>query len=368
LAVYGESVLPRNRRSRLQSNSAFSDLDYAIYFGASERRADLLVTSLNNPPIRGTQARQRVPFGDSVLTLVVAPRQSLAGTFPQQLPWIILIVGIGLTLGAGALTMRLIQRRRGAEELAGRLEHAVGENQRLYAEQRTIAQTLQHALLPEQLPQIPGVQASARFEAGEQGVEIGGDWYDVIPLGDQRLLVVVGDVTGRGLRAAATMASLRYAIEAYAAQNDPPDTILTKLSKLLSVTEDGQLATVLCALVDVGARQVTVTSAGHLPPLLISGDGSEYVESEVGPPIGVEEGATYTSTTVAVPAAATFLAFTDGLVERRDEPLDRGLERLREAATGNHVALPELLSNLVSQLRYGPAEDDTAIVGLRWTD
>ncbi len=367
-AAYGERTLPANRRSRLQSNSAFSDLDYAIYLGRPQRPRDLLVTSVRHPPIRGRQAKERVPFGNTVLTLVVAPREALAGTFPQRLPWIIVIVGVVLTLGAAAMTVRLIQRRRAAEDLAGRLERAVGENQRLYAEQRDIAQTLQHALLPDELPQIGGAEASARFEPGDQGVEIGGDWYDVIPLAERRLLVVVGDVTGRGLRAAATMASLRYAIHAYAAQSDSPATILTNLSKLLSVTASGQLATVLCVLVDVDARLLTITSAGHLPPLLISGDHGEYIESEIGLPVGVEAGATYTSTTVAAPPAATFIAFTDGLVERRGESLDRGLARLRDAATGNHAGLPELLSKLVTQLHHGRAEDDTAIVGLRWSD
>ena len=368
-AAYGESSLPGNRRSRLERNSAFSDLDYALYLGHSEHARDLLVTSLDHLPIRGRQSRATtIPFGDTVLTLVVAPREALSGALPQRLPWIIAIAGALLTLGAAAVTMRLIQRRRAAELLAGRLGRAVGENRRLYAEQRTIAQTLQHALLPDALPRIEGAEASARYEPGERGVDIGGDWYDLIPRDDQRLLLIVGDVSGRGLRAAATMASLRYAIHAYAAQNDAPATILAKLSKILSVTATGQLATVLCALIDIGSRQVTISSAGHLPPLLISGDQGRFVESEVGLPIGVREGAVYSSTTVTVAPGATFLAFTDGLVERRGEPLDRGLARLRDAATAGHDGLPELLARLVNELRHAPSEDDTAIVGVRWRD
>jgi serine phosphatase RsbU (regulator of sigma subunit) len=368
LAAYGETVVPSNRRSRLQSNSAFSDLDYALYLGGAERARNLLVASLDHRPIRGRQARLKVPFGDRALTLVVAPRQPLAGSLPQRLPWIIGIVGVVLSVGAAALTLRLVQRRRNAEDLARRLERAVDANRQLYAEQRTIAQTLQHALLPDALPVLRGAEASARYEPGEPGVEIGGDWYDVIPVGDDRLLVVVGDVSGRGLRAAATMASLRYAIHAYAAQNDPPATILAKLSRILDVTISGQLATVLCALVDIPARQVTVTSAGHLPPLLISDHHGQYIESEIGLPIGVEDGASYTSITVAAPHAATFLAFTDGLVERRGESLDRGLARLRDAAVANRAELPKLLAELVVELRRMPSEDDTAIVGVRWRD
>ena len=183
------------------------------------------------------------------------------------------------------------------------------------------------------MPKIHGVEASARYETGVKGVDVGGDWYDLIALDDRRLLLVVGDVSGRGLRAAATMAALRFAIHAYAAQNDPPDAILTKLSKLVNVRRSGQLATILCALVDVEAHRLTVTSAGHLPPLLISNGTGTFVQSEVGVPIGVRSGAKYTSTSIDTPPAATLLAFTDGLVERRGESIDAGLARLQRAAS-----------------------------------
>jgi serine phosphatase RsbU (regulator of sigma subunit) len=213
-----------------------------------------------------------------------------------------------------------------------------------------------------------GAEASARFQPGERGVEIGGDWYDVIELDRRRVMVVVGDVSGRGLGAASTMASLRFAIHAYAAQDDPPETILTKLSRLVSVSAEGRLATVLCSVVDIDTREVTVTSAGHLPPLLIGTGGSEYVRSQVGLPVGVDDDASYTSTTVTAPPAATILLYTDGLVERRGESLDEGLARLQRAAGANHAGLPELLSGLLTDLRHEPSEDDTAIVGVRWTN
>jgi serine phosphatase RsbU (regulator of sigma subunit) len=366
-AVYAESALPANRRSRFERNSAFSDLHYAIYLGRAQNPSQLLVTDVTRLPMRGRTARQTLPFGDTALTLVVARRVSLSGTLPQRLPLIILIVGLVLALGAGAVTARLIARRRAAENLAVELEHAVRENEALYAEQRTIAQTLQHALLPAELPGIDGTEASGRYEPGEEGVEIGGDWYDVIPFDEQRLLTVVGDVSGRGLRAATTMASLRYAIHAYAAQSDPPDAILNKLSSLLRVTTTGQFATVLCVLLDVGAREITVASAGHLPPLLVFDGQGDYLEPDVGPPIGIETPATYTPITVKVPAQATLLAFTDGLVERRGESIDLGLARLRDAAVGTDGNLADLLAGLVRELRHGHSDDDTAIVGLRWT-
>jgi serine phosphatase RsbU (regulator of sigma subunit) len=119
--------------------------------------------------------------------------------------------------------------------------------------------------------------------------------------------------------------------------------------------------------VDVERREISVTSAGHLPPLLIRNGDGHYVESKVGLPIGVEAGSSYTSTTISAPPAATLVAFTDGLVEHRGEDLDQSLARLRHAAIGRDTALPELLTKLVSELQSGPSKDDIAILGLRWT-
>jgi hypothetical protein len=366
--AYAESALPVNRHSRFQSSSSFADLDYALYLGRTQSNANLLVSDLKTLPIRGRHASISIPFGNNAFTFVVTPRRPLGGTFAERLPWLIAIIGLLLSLGAAALTARLIGRRGQAERLARSLELIADENRRLYAEQRTIAQTLQHALLPERLPKIHGVEASARYETGVKGIEIGGDWYDLIALDDSRLLLVVGDVSGRGLRAAATMAALRFAIHAYAAQNDPPDAILSKLSRLVNVGRSGQLATILCALVDVEAHKLTVTSAGHLPPLLISDGTGTFVQSEVGVPIGVRSGAAYTSTSIDTPPSATLLAFTDGLVERRGESIDAGLDRLKRAASTNHVGLDELLGRVLDDLRYEGGEDDTAIAALRWLD
>ena len=360
-AVYAERPLPADRRSRYQSSSAFAGLNYAVYFGKTERALDLLVTDLKHLPQTGTTAAEAIPFGTATLTLVMSPRASLEGALPQDLPWIIAVVGVMLSAGAALAALSLIIRRHDAEVLAVRLALTASENQRLYAEQRSIAKTLQHALLPDQLPQLPGTQASGLYQAGERGVDIGGDWYDVIGIDERRLLVVVGDVSGRGLKAATTMAELRYAIRAYAVQGDPPDAILTKLSQLLRTSVTGQLATILCVMFDAEQRELSVTSAGHLPPLLIDGGTGRFVHSDVGLPVGVDVDASYRSVTARLGEEGTLLAYTDGLVEHRGESLDEGLARLQEAATKETVPLPELLSKLLSEL---PASaDDVAIVG-----
>jgi serine phosphatase RsbU (regulator of sigma subunit) len=161
------------------------------------------------------------------------------------------------------------------------------------------------------------------------------------------------------------MAALRFAIHAYAVQGDGPPTFLPKLSRLVSVVDDRLLATVLCALIDAPTREVSITSAGHLPPLMISADGSEFVATEVGLPVGVDRDASYSSTTVTAPEGGTLLAFTDGLVERRGESIEVGLERLRLQVSPNHGALDQMLTDVLRELRREPS-DDTAIAGIRW--
>jgi hypothetical protein len=364
-AVYAEGILPPSRYAAPQKNAAFNDLNYALYLGPSPRSSELLIATVRHLPLPGRHDIVRVPFGTTTLTVAVAARGSLAGSLPQQLPWIIAIVGVLLTLGATALTVRLIKRRRATERLADQLEETAAENERLYAEQRGIAQTLQHALLPASLPQFAGLQISARYEAGAEGVEVGGDWYDVIELGTGRLLLVVGDVSGKGLPAATAMAALRFAIHAYAAEGDDPTSFLPKLSGLINVYEDKQMATVLCAVIDTEARQVTITNAGHLPPLLIAEHGSSFLETPVGLPVGVDRASAYSSVTVSAPPGATFLAYTDGLVERRGESIEVGLERLRAEVSSNHVPLDQLLNRVVDDLRHD-APDDTAVAGVRW--
>lgn len=365
--TYAETALPSNRREAVQSNAAFSDLDFAIYFGRTQQPQDLLISTVPSLPLPSPRATAVVGFGTGFFTLVASAKHPLAGSLTQHLPLIIALVGVVLTLLATALTLRLVERRHHAEHLASELERVAAENRWLYAEQREISQSLQHALLPASLPSVAGLQTAARYVAGEAGMEIGGDWYDVIPVSREAVMIVVGDVSGKGLRAASTMASLRFAIHAYAIQRDAPATILSKLSRLLSVAETGQIATVLCAMVNLEEREITLASAGHLPPLLIAAGRGEYLNPAVGVPIGVEEGAQYDSTRVPVPAGATLLAFTDGLVERKNESLDQGLERLRNVATPNHVELPELLTRVLDELRQPAAQDDTALVGIRWT-
>jgi serine phosphatase RsbU (regulator of sigma subunit) len=365
-AVYAEKPLPADRRSTLEKNSAFSDLNYALYLGHSKRTSDVLVTSLKHLPIEGRQASDVVPFGAGVFTIVVSPNGSLGGAFFERLPWIIAVVGLLLSLAAALMTDRLARRRQRAEQLAGILDRVAAENREMYTEQRSIAQTLQHALLPDTLPEFDGLLVGACYVPAASGIDVGGDWYDVVAAGDGRVLIMIGDVSGHGLRAATTMASLRHASLAYAAQDPSPSSVLAQLSDFVNGGTHDYFATMLCALVDVRAHRLTVGSAGHLPPLLIDGDGGRFAQLDANVPIGVARKSPYLETAVSVRPNTTLIAFTDGLVERRGEVLDVGLERLRDAATNTARALDDLLLDLAHGLASEGHHDDTAIVGIRW--
>jgi serine phosphatase RsbU (regulator of sigma subunit) len=365
-AAYGESPLPADRRSRTASTQGFSDLHYALYLGKSRAPGQLLVTDVNRLPLSGRTASTVVPFGDASLALVVSPKDSLGGSFFADLPWIIAVFGALMSIAAALMTDRIVRRRAYAERLASTLDRVASENRRMYDQQRGIAQTLQHALLPASLPEVHGVETSARYVPAASGIDVGGDWYDLLLVGEDNLFLLIGDVSGHGLEAATTMASVRYAALAYAAKDPRPAAVLDSLSAFVAKAPTRYLATVMCALLDVHAGRMTIASAGHLPPLLISGQDSAFVDQRTGPAIGVSLDARYEETTVAMPPSATLIAFTDGLVERRGEVLDVGLERLRDTADGPPVALEDLIGRIVSNMASPDHDDDTAIVGVRW--
>jgi serine phosphatase RsbU (regulator of sigma subunit) len=366
-AVYAENALPADRRSRIESNSAFSDLYYVLYLGHSRRSSDLLVTNVSKLPLHGRQDSGTVPFGSGVFTLVVGPRGALGGAFFRDLPWIVALAGVLISLAAALLIDRLARGRERAERLAQTLDRLASEIGDRYREQRSVAKALQHALLPERLPQLAGLKVGALYVPASAELDIGGDWYDAIEVADGRLLMIIGDVSGHGLQAATTMAMLRHAALAYVAVDPDPGVVLQKLSNFAQHTAlDGSFATVLCALVDVPARRLTMASAGHLPPLVLARDGATFVEMHIGPAIGVTRTADYRETSTSVPERAIVVAFTDGLVERRGEVLDVGLERLRRLAEQRRAPLGELLTSLTGELASINHEDDTAIVGVQW--
>jgi serine phosphatase RsbU (regulator of sigma subunit) len=361
------AALSPNRTATVQKDSAFADLGYALYLGRGARARTLLAASTDELPLAGRTAAATVPFGDTDIHLVIDSQGRLGGSLLGLLPWIILAVGAAVTAGAGGLTERHLRRRDDAEDLAERLRAVASENERLFAEQRDVAHTLQQSLLPQGLPQVPDVEFAARYQAGVEGVEIGGDWYDIVELDGGRLLLVVGDVSGRGVDAATTMARLRYSIRAFASQGDEPPVILDKVARLIDIRSDDHFATVLCALLDPAAGTLAIANAGHPPALLVDDAGARFLHTDVDVPLGVPARAAYRSAVVPLPSAGTVLLYTDGLFERRGETVDVGHERLRAhagavAADGLDAAITSLLAGMSD----GAGGDDTAILGVRW--
>jgi hypothetical protein len=361
--AYAETPLPANRLSAVPTDSAFADLDYAVYLGKKASDAHLLSATTRKVPLRGRTADDTVAFGDTFLHIVVSPRSELGGGLLATLPWLVAGVGLLTTLSGAVLTDRLLRRRDDAVRLAQ-------ENQELYRAQRTVAVALQDSLLPASLPRVEGIELSGRYESGTAGLEVGGDWYDVMPVPGRRLLFVVGDVSGRGLSAATMMAALRYSVEAYGAQGDRPGAILNKLSGLVSIEKQRHFATVVCGLIDLERGTVTLANAGHPQPLVaVAGGGAEFLNVPVGVPIGVRVDAEYPETTLTIAPGATLLAFTDGLFERRGEGIDAGLERLRSVVVQlEGRSLDDELAELLHRLVPRGAEDDTAILGIRWAE
>jgi serine phosphatase RsbU (regulator of sigma subunit)/anti-sigma regulatory factor (Ser/Thr protein kinase) len=239
------------------------------------------------------------------------------------------------------------------------------ENARLYEHERGIAVTLQRNLLPVRLPQIPGVAAAARYLAGGDGVEVGGDWYEVIPLAGERVGIAIGDVVGRGVPAASIMGQLRIALRAYALEFDAPSMVARRLARFVQTLDAEQMTTCVYAVLEPAKGLLRFTNAGHPPPLVLAPDGSAtYLEGARAVPLGVLADPPYEDAVAHFERGSTVLLYTDGLVEVRGEPIDRGLARLK-AAVADAPRHPEQLCDAVLEaLVHEAPGDDVALLAV----
>jgi phosphoserine phosphatase RsbU/P len=230
---------------------------------------------------------------------------------------------------------------------------------------RAAAAALQHSLLPSALPAVGGLEMAARYVPGSG--HVGGDWYDVFVLPSGEVCVVIGDVAGTGLKAAVIMGRMRSALRAYALQTTDPAEVLDRLDHKMRYFEPQAMATVLYAVFTPSLDQVNISCSGHLPPL-IAVPGQPVVPVEVFPDllIGVPGTAPRRTKTVTVPAGGLLCLYTDGLVERRDRPIDDGIARLSAAVTATD---PETGCALVmgGMADYISHEDDVALLLIRRT-
>jgi PAS domain S-box-containing protein len=259
----------------------------------------------------------------------------------------------------GSQIGQFIERKQAEEERGTLLV-------RLYEREHEIAETLQRSLLPERLPDIPGVLIAARYLPGTAAA-VGGDWYDVMPLPGGRIGMVMGDVAGRGVRAAAVMGQLRNAMRAYANEDYPPAEVAQRLNQLIEL---GEMATLVYLVYDPASQTLHYVNAGHLPPLVLTPDGGvRRIEGAGSPPLGGLLTATYVDESVQLDFGSTVLIYTDGLVEVKREGIDRGLTQLEATLQRWHQAEPELLlEQVVASLLHGKAPaDDVALLALRIT-
>ncbi|MFJ2271283.1 SpoIIE family protein phosphatase [Streptomyces sp. NPDC098085] len=227
---------------------------------------------------------------------------------------------------------------------------------------RETAVTLQRSLLPQELEQPDDLRIAATYQPGGTDAAVGGDWYDVITLGAGRTALVIGDVMGRGVRAAAVMGQLRTAVRAYARLDLPPHEVLQLLDGLAAEIDASQIATCAYAVHDPNEGRLVYASAGHLPILVCHEDGTVHrAEDPTGPPLGTG-GWIHTSGTIALPPGSTAVLYTDGLVERRSEDIDEGVAALERALSGAKGSPQVVCDRLIRSLGVTAEHDDDVAV------
>ncbi len=255
-----------------------------------------------------------------------------------------------------------------AEDLARRAGLAI-DNADLYSQTRRTAAVLQATLLPQELPDVAGWGFGAVYRQSGR-TDIGGDYYDVAALEDQRLVAVVGDVMGRGVDAALGGSRMRSAVRVLATQHPEPDALARAVDRLMAVEAPTPMASAVYVLFDPATDTLSMTVAGHPPPLLIRQGEGRYVEEDGSPLHGL---GTVPRPVVSLPFGVgdVLLLYTDGLVERRGEGIDIGLERLRGVAEQRFrdiavdADLDEVLDALVEDVTDPDRHDDVALVGFR---
>jgi serine phosphatase RsbU (regulator of sigma subunit) len=362
--VYAENKLSANPNVRRQRDEAFSQLDYAIYLN-DESPENLLGASVQDDelPIDGRRESALSPFGDEQLLLVMTPIGQMSSWLFANLWWIVGLLGIVLAVGAAWLTRNLYRRREEALALAA-------DNARLYDEQRHIAETLQLSLLPQELIPPPGGAVAARYWPAGEASLIGGDFYDAFQVDDRRWAVVIGDVCGKGVDAAAITGLARHTLRAAARSATAPSAVLHEVHRALLEHQPSTFCTVCffyVTVADDGSQSVTIALGGHPGPLLRRVDGRV---DEIGVPgslLGLFT-PTLVDSTVAIEPGDTIVLYTDGLTDAPQDqavPLGELIDLLAAEGDEPVALLADSIRPLKRRRRPHGSADDTAIVVLR---
>ena len=270
----------------------------------------------------------------------------------------------------GSSSRRLTEEDLGLLRLAADRVALAIDHVQLYEREHRIAETLQRSLLPERLPQLPGLAVAARYRPAAAEAEVGGDWYDVIPIPGGRVGLVMGDVAGKGLGAASMVGRLRSALRAYALEGHDPAKAVEQLNRLVwTELDESQMATLIYVIIDPAESTVRWVNAGHMPLLLVVGDRlPHFLEGGRSVPLGVLPFPNFEENTVEVRPGDTILLYTDGLVERVGSHIDDGLGDLAEAVRNAPASPDELCDHLLAALVPAAGlPDDVALLALQNT-
>jgi PAS domain S-box-containing protein len=258
----------------------------------------------------------------------------------------------GNPLGTIGVVLDVTERERREAALARRI-----------AEDHQLIQSVQRALLPVRPPPVDGVEFAARYEAA-RGSAIGGDWYAFIPLRGGRLGVAIGDVAGHGMEAVAEMAHIRFSLRSLSYLHDDPSEVLAELSELVRVFSPDKMVTALYGTLDPQSGCFEYALAGHFPPIVCGPDACELAVARADPPLGLGE--QYGLHTLTLAGDQTLLAFTDGVLERRSEPITLSLERLLGVCAPAPGAPAALCEHVMREMLDDvPNDDDAAVVAVR---
>lgn len=355
--LYRESALGPVAAPRAAGTAPFTELDVVLFTTPKPDAGQVLVSTSGKVPLRGDVRTEPLLVGDTVWTLSVKARRPLVGSTASDAWWLTALVGVIGSLLVAALVDAEGRRREAALEL--------------YASEHQLAETLQLSLLP-QLPTLPHVETAARYLAAGTGQQVGGDWFDVFPVRGGRVGIVVGDVIGHDLTAAAAMAEVRASLRAFAIDGSSPASVINQLDRLIKSLELTQLVTAVYGLLepiaDDGSRELRYTNAGHLPPLLRGPDGSVRPLTGgdtiiLGAPLDTEhiEGREH------LLPGTTLIFFTDGLVETPGGSLSDALDELADTVTAlsTDLDLDSLCEQMVQVVPARPLRDDIVLLAAR---
>jgi PAS domain S-box-containing protein len=342
----------------------------------SYKVGDLITAPLTSPPAaavwRGkpvlarnpAETRRQAPFAPGQAAALLARGVHTLMAVP--------LIARGVTLGVATFSRAENLEPydeadvRLASDLASRAAVHI-DNARLYTREHTTAVTLQRSLLPQHVPQVTGLRIAHRYQPASRTAEVGGDWFDVIPLKGGQVALVVGDVTGHSIHAAAIMGQLRTTTAALARLGHPPEEIMAQLSDVVAEHGDETGATCLYALYDPASRRCRLTSAGHLPPALRHPDGTtEFLDIPGGVMLGVGP-SRYPATDTELPPGSVLALYTDGLIEHPGQDITTGMSRLaRTLAASPAPSLEHLCDSVLASLG-ARARDDIALLLARTT-